>query len=121
MGYGGQGDCTGLMFGLGSQGGTFWGGCDDVGDGAGIPTGSWTFLAAVFTPPNQVRVFVNSVATTYTLTTNLNTNGSSLWIGGETTTGSATDIRTYFAGAIDSIRVYGRALSDAEVPTDVGL
>ncbi len=117
----GQGNCTGYMFGLGSQGGTFWGGCDDVGSGAGIPTGTWTFLAAVFTPPAQIRLFVNGVATTYTLTTNLNTNASSLWIGGETTTNSATNISSYFAGAIDSIRIYRRALSDAEVTTVMGL
>ena len=117
----GAGDCTGLMFGLGSEPTTFWGGCDDVGDGAGIPSGSWTFLAAVFTPPNTIRVFVNAKATTYTLSTNLNTSVSSLYIGAETITDSTSNPRSYFAGSIDSVRIYGRALSDAEVATVMAL
>jgi hypothetical protein len=117
----GQGDCTGLMFGLGSQGGTFWGGCDDAGDGAGIPVGSWTFLAAVFTPPDQMRIFVNAAATGYMLTTPLNTNASSLWIGAETLDDTAADARAYFAGSIDSIRIFDHALSDAEITAVMGL
>jgi len=117
----GAGDCTGLMFGLGSEPTTFWAGCDDVGDGAGIPSGSWTFLAAVFTPPNKIRIFVDAKGTTYTLSTNLNTNPSSLYIGAETITNSTSNLRNYFAGSIDSIRIYGRALSDAEVATVMAL
>jgi hypothetical protein len=117
----GTGDCTGLMFGLGSEPTTFWAGCDDVGDGAGIPSGSWTFLAAVFSPSNKIRVFVNAKGTTYTLSTNLNTNASSLYIGADTITNSTSNLRNYFAGSIDSIRIYGRALSDAEVATVMAL
>jgi hypothetical protein len=106
------------MFGLGNHPGeVFWGGCDDAGGAAGIPMGSWTFLAAAFTPPNQVRLFINGTATTYALGANMQTQPSSLWIGGETTTNSTTNIRSYFAGAIDSVRIYNRALSDAEVGT----
>jgi hypothetical protein len=117
----GHGNCTGAMFGLGSQGNTFWGGCDDVGSGAGLSVGSWTFLAAVYTPLTQMRVFVNGVGTTYTLNMFLNTPPSSLWLGAETTTNLASDISDHFAGAIDSVRIYGRALSDAEVATVMAL
>jgi hypothetical protein len=93
----------------------FWGGCDDVGGAAGIPMNSWTFLAASFTPPNQLRLFINGTGTTYALAANPNTQPSSLWIGGETVTNAATNIRSYFTGAIDEERIYNRALSDAEV------
>ena len=117
----GHGNCTGTMFGVGSEGNTFWGGCDDVGSGAGIPVGSWTFLAAVYTPLTQMRVFVNGVGTTYALGAYLNTPPSSLWLGGQTTNNMASGISNYFAGAIDSVRIYGRALSDAEVATVMAL
>jgi hypothetical protein len=121
----GQGDCVnggGNMFGLGSRPNeVFYGGCDSAGGAAGIPVGSWTFLAAVFTPPNQMRVFINGTGTTYSLATNLNTQPSALWIGGETVTNSASNIRSYFSGSIDSIRIYDHALSDAEVATIMAL
>jgi hypothetical protein len=110
----GKDDCTGFMFGVGSEGGTFWGGCDDAGDGAGVPTSTWTFLAAVFTPPNTMKVFVNDTGTTYTLEAPLNTHASSLWFGADTRTDSTADA-AYFAGVIDSAQIYSRALSDAEV------
>jgi hypothetical protein len=117
----GHGNCTGAMFGLGSEGNTFWGGCDDVGSGAALAAGSWTFLAAVYTPLTQMRVFVNGAGTTYALNAFLNTPPSSLWFGGQTTTDMASGISNYFAGAIDSVRIYGRALSDAEVATVMAL
>ena len=111
----GNGDCIGKMFGLGSGQKPFWAACDDAGDFNGIPMGSWTFLAAVFTPPRQLRLFVNGNGVTYALPANLNTNPSSLYIGADSINNPT--IRSYFAGSIDSIRIYGRALSDAEVAT----
>jgi hypothetical protein len=114
----GNGDCTGKMFGLGSYPKPFWAACVDAGDGNGIPMGSWTFLAAVFTPPNKLRLFVNGNGVTYTVA-NLNTNPSSLYIGADSINNPT--IRNYFAGSIDSIRIYGRALSDAEVATVMAL
>jgi hypothetical protein len=116
----GHSGCYGAMFGLGTQqNATFWGGCDNVG--AGLPVGAWTFVAAVFTPFNQMRVFINRTGTNYTLPYALNTPASSLWIGAETITNSPLDIYGHFAGAIDSIRIYNRALSDAEVATVMSL
>jgi hypothetical protein len=111
----GNGDCIGKMFGLGSGQKPFWAACDDAGDLNGIPMGSWTFLAAVFTPPTKLRLFVNGNGVTYTLPANLNTNPSSLYIGADSINNPT--IRSYFAGSIDSIRIYGRALTDAEVAT----
>jgi hypothetical protein len=111
----GEGDCTALMFGLGSEGATFWGGCDDAGNGAGVTKSTWTFLAAVFTPPKSVKVFVNAAGTGYTLTTPLQTHASTLWIGADTVTNAPTAFLGHYAGAIDSIQIYNRALTDAEI------
>ena len=43
------------------------------------------------------------------------TSASLLWIGAETTTNDRADLRRHFAGDVDSVRIYGRALGDAEV------
>jgi hypothetical protein len=117
----GKDNCTGFMFGLGTgldnvtaAPKAFWGGCDDPLTMA-VPMNAWTFLAAVFTPPAQVRVFVDKVGTTYPLGTPLVTHASSLWIGVETTGDSTTPNRGFFKGSIESVRIYDRALSDAEV------
>jgi hypothetical protein len=121
----GLANCTGAtggtMFSLGTAPNEFWGGCDDVGDGVGPPLGAWTFLAAVFSTPGQVRIFVNRTAATYNLPTNLNTKQSMLWIGAATRTNNPNVIFNYFGGAIDSIRIYDHALSDAEVGVVMGL
>jgi hypothetical protein len=121
----GLANCTGptggTMFSLGTATNEFWGGCDDVGDGVGPPLGAWTFLAAVFSTPGQVRIFVNRTAATYNLPTNLSTKPSMLWIGAATRTNTANVIFNYFGGAIDSIRIYDHALSDAEVGVVMGL
>jgi hypothetical protein len=125
--YWGKNNCnpSGSMFGLGTgvdktgtTPGTFWGGCDDVGANSGIiPMGKWTFLAAAFTAPDQLRLFVNGTGTTYTLGSALNTPATMFWVGAETTTDSAASgqISAYFKGSIDSIRVYDHALTDADV------
>jgi hypothetical protein len=125
--YWGKNNCmpAGSMFGLGTgldnatmAPKSFWGGCDDVGvNSAAVAMGKWTFVAAAFTPPARVRLFVNGVGMTYTASTPLNTPASMLWIGAETVTDSAAagQISAYFKGAIESIRIYDHALTDADV------
>jgi hypothetical protein len=111
----GAGNCTGFMFGLGSEGDTFWGGCDDAGNGAGVSKSTWTFLAAVFTPPQSIKMFVNGTSQSYPLSAPLETHASTLWIGADTLTNAPTALLDHYAGAIDSIQIYNRALTDAEI------
>ncbi len=43
------------------------------------------------------------------------TMASALWIGAQTSTNQAADFAAYYYGAIDSVRIYDRALTDAEI------
>src|SRR5262249_51007963 len=109
----GNGDCTGLMFGLGYQGSTtFWGGCDDIQSAPTFPTATWTFVAVVFTQTNNIELWTNTTSQTFQLGTDLATNASQLFVGGETITNDVGNFRNYFAGAIDNLRIYNRALTD---------
>jgi len=109
----GTGDCTGLMWGLGYQGSaTFWGGCNDWQSGTYIPTDTWTWVAVRFTAPNHVTIRVNDTDMSADIGY-ADTQASNLWIGGETTDNA--DFRNYFHGSLDSIRIYNRALTDAEL------
>ena len=111
----GTGNCTGLQFGIGLQGSaTFWGGCDDYQSGLAMPTGSWTFVAIVYSSatPNTISVYTNggaNVATKTTLGTLATPMTSNLVIGRDNAN------NTNFTGAVDSVRIYGHALSAAEV------
>jgi len=116
--YWGQNDCTGNMWGFGYESSaTFWGGCNDYQSGLAVPSGSWTFVAVRFTAPNHIHMRVNGQATDYDLGTVPMTPAGELWIGGETTTNSNTNFRNHYNGAIDSVRIYNRALTDAEIDT----
>ena len=113
----GSGDCVGQMWGLGdvSDAVLVWTGCNDQQTHAALPRDVWTFVALRFTAPTSVRVWVGASSVDVTLAVAPRTAASLLWIGAETTTNEASAIRRYFAGDIDSVRVYGRALGDAEV------
>lgn len=112
----GTGDCSSLMFGLGYEGGTtFWGGCNDYVAPSTFATSAWTFVAVVFTPTNGISLFTNGTKDSTILGADLATNASQLFVGAETTSNDVNDFRNFFAGAIDSVRIYDRALSDQEV------
>jgi hypothetical protein len=115
--WGGSTVLTGGYFAVGNvKSQSFWASSDDLYTGWTVPTGVWTFVAVVFLPPNQIRFFNNAAATTLTLTYNLNTTVSSLFIGA-TTTNNGASWYDYYSGATDAVRIYGRSLSDAEVAT----
>jgi hypothetical protein len=109
-------------FGLGNRGQqSFWSNTpDDLYTGWTLPTGVWTFVAAVYLPPNQMRFFNNGMAQTLALPSTLNTTASSLFIGATTTTDGTTWF-DHYSGATDSVRIYGRSLSDTEIAAVRGL
>jgi hypothetical protein len=117
--YWGTGNCDGLQFGIGDQTGdqaTFWGGCDDFVSSLVIPvstvaTPAWTFVAMVYSQDTNttITVYVNDTSTQGTIN-DLVTPATSDFIMGADLINNA-----YFTGNLDSIRVYGHALSAAEV------
>ncbi len=112
----GQQDCTGKMWGLGYVSSVaFWGGCDDYASGLTLPVDTWSFVALRFTAPNHLHFWVNGQTIDNDLTANPMTLASALWIGAQTTTNQAADITSHYRGALDSIRIYDRALTDAEL------
>ena len=109
--YWGQQNCTGNMWGLGYVGSVaFWGGCDDFESGLTLPSNSWSFVALQFTGPNHLHVRVNGQAVDQDLASDPMTMASELWIGAQTFTNEAADFSAYYVGAIDSVRIYDRAL-----------
>jgi hypothetical protein len=117
--YWGTGNCEGLQFGIGDQGGddaTFWGGCDDFESGLAIPVSTiaapaWTFVAMVYSQDatTTINVYVNGTSTQGAVNDLGTPATSDLIMGADLING------TYFVGNLDSIRVYGHALSAAEV------
>src|SRR5262245_53987834 len=75
------------------------------------PTNQWNFLAATY-DGREVRLYGNGVLVeTVALSGPVGLNDNALTIGGNTTLGG------FFRGQIDNVRVYARALSQAEVRT----
>jgi Concanavalin A-like lectin/glucanases superfamily len=117
--YWGTGNCNALQFGIGDQSGdqaTFWGGCNDFESSLLIPvstvsTPAWTFVSVVYSQAatTTITVYVNGTSTQGTIA-DLVTPMASDFIMGADLINTA-----YFVGNLDSIRVYGHALSAAEV------
>src|SRR6185436_6304953 len=80
-----------------------------------LPVNTWTHLASTF-DGTTVRLFVNGVqVASLAQTVPLATTTATLQIGGDAYTGEN------FAGLIDEVRVYNRALSAAEIQADMGV
>jgi hypothetical protein len=78
-----------------------------------VPLNTWTHLALTYNR-SQLLVYVNgSLASNTSVTGNLATSTSALRIGGNSVWGE------YFQGRIDDVRIYNRALSAAEIATDL--
>ena len=90
------------------------GGSDQSAAGtAKLPVNAWTHLTATYDGLN-LRLYVNGVLTaTRTVTNSLRLTGNPLRIGGNAVWGE------FFNGLIDEVRVYDRALSAAEIPSDM--
>jgi hydrogenase maturation factor HypE len=78
-----------------------------------LPVQAWTHLAATY-DGSALRLYVNGVAVNSTpLSGAMVTSAGPLRIGGNTIWGD------YFAGVIDEVRVYYRALTPAEIQRDM--
>jgi hypothetical protein len=80
---------------------------------AAVPLNTWTNLAATY-GGGTLRLYVNgTLATSRALTVPINISASPLRIGGNRIWSE------WFAGLIDEVRVYNRALSQAEIQSDM--
>jgi chitodextrinase len=94
-------------------GGTFGGSTDFVGGPSAIAVNAWTHLAVTYDLAT-VRLYVNGTqVATRADTGAIQTSSNPLWIGGNSPYGE------YFQGLIDEARVYNRALTPAEIQTDM--
>jgi PKD repeat protein len=81
------------------------------GSGA-LPTNTWSHLAATYDGA-RLRLFVNGVETSTTVSGSIEQSGQPLRIGGNAVWGE------YFKGLIDEVRVYNRPLSAVEIRADM--
>jgi fibronectin type 3 domain-containing protein len=80
---------------------------------AQIPGGSWTHVAATYDGTTQ-RLYVNGAqVSTLPIAGTIDTSASPVRIGGNTIWAE------WFNGLIDEVRIYNRALSAAEIQTDM--
>jgi hypothetical protein len=80
---------------------------------SGIPTGSWTHLAATFDGSTQ-RLYLNGAqVATRASAGSILTSTSALKIGGNSIWGE------WFSGLIDEVRIYSRVLSATEIQADM--
>jgi hypothetical protein len=81
--------------------------------GSGLPLNVWSHLAATF-DNSTLRLFVNGAQIASLATAGpIATSTGDLWIGANNVWSE------WFSGAIDEVRVYNRALSAAEIQTDM--
>ncbi len=96
-----------------AAGGTLGGSVVWVSGPAAIPINTWTHLAQTY-DGTTLRLYVNGTqVVTLAATGLIETNASPLWIGGN------NPYNEYFQGRIDDVRVYSRALSAAELQSDM--
>ncbi len=99
--------------GVAAAGGTFGGTNTVVLDVAPLPANVWSYLAATYDGA-QLRLYVNgTLASSRARTGTLLTSHFALQIGGDSFYGQS------FAGAIDELRVYNRALTLSEIQVDM--
>ena len=80
---------------------------------AAVPLNAWTHLALTYDGAN-IRIFINGVqAGSVAQTGGITTSAGALRIGGNSVWGE------YFKGLLDEVRIYNRALSTAEIQTDM--
>ena len=96
-----------------AAGGTWTTGNQNTFGPSVLAVNTWTHLAATFDGAT-VRLYVNGVqVASQAQTAPLATTSGTLQIGGDSYPNE------YFAGRIDEVRIYNRALSAAEIQTDM--
>jgi hypothetical protein len=99
---------------LPSGGGTIGGGVNWVSGSTANPVNAWTHVALTY-DGSMLRLYVNGVlASSSAQSGAIQTNSNALRIGGNVPYGE------FFQGLIDELRVYNRALSQAEIQADMG-
>ena len=98
---------------LPSGGGTFNGTTAYVSGTTANPVNVWTHVALTYDGA-ALRLYVNGVlAANQSRSGAIQTNSNPVWIGGNSPYGE------YFQGLIDEVRIYNRALSQAEIQSDM--
>lgn len=79
-----------------------------------IPLNTWTHLAATYDGA-KIKIYINGALATWenSVSGTIQTSTGALRIGGNAIWGE------YFQGLIDEVRIYNRALSSAEIVTDM--
>src|SRR5882762_10354968 len=96
-----------------SAGGTWVGGNQNTYGPSVVEVNTWTHLAATF-DGETVRLYVNGVqVASQAQTTPLASTDGTLQIGGDSYPNE------FFAGRIDEVRIYNRALTQAEIQADM--
>lgn len=104
---------NGSFTGSGPSAGVNNGSYQDVYSSSCLPSNTWSHLAATW-DGTTFRVYVNGVqVASKAIGQSIAATTSPLRIGGNATWGE------YFAGKIDEVRIYNRALSQAEIQADM--
>ena len=78
-----------------------------------MPLNAWTHVALTY-DGTTMQLYVNGVlAASQARTGSIQASSNPLWIGGNSPYGE------YFQGLIDEIRIYNRALTQAEIQADM--
>jgi chitodextrinase len=106
-------DASGDAPGRPTGGGTLGGGVHYTNGPTANPVNAWTHVALTY-DGSMLRLYVGGTqAATRAATGAIQTSTNPLWIGGNSPYGE------YFQGLIDEVRVYNRALTQAEIQTDM--
>ena len=81
--------------------------------GSGSPQGQWSHLAVVFNG-SQVQFYMNgALASTAALAASIRHAATRCYLGADVSADQ------FFSGSLDDVRLYNRALTQAEVQTDM--
>jgi hypothetical protein len=89
------------------------GGSNKTALGSALPVNTWTYLAGTY-DGTILRLYING-----TQVSNLPISGSIVVSSGVLRIGGNSIWGEYFAGRIDEVRIYNRAISAAEIQTDM--
>jgi hypothetical protein len=101
---------------LGSGVITFYTGQQDLTFGTALPVGTWAHIALTYNS-GVLRAYVNGVQQGPDRAVTLANVTAALQVGAWIPSGSQNS--DFFSGTLDEVRVYGRALTPAEIQTDM--